>query len=68
MPASPTAARTPVVVEVLVSSSGFSDTEHVEFADDKAARAFAREIIRFAISRGRRRGSAAPPAEPQGRE
>lgn len=68
--APPTATPTPAVVEVLVSSPGFSDAEHVEFADDKAARAFARDVMQYALTggHGRRRGKVTRPAEPQGKE
>lgn len=69
MPASPTSPLAPAVVEVLVSSPGFSDAEHVEFADDKAARAFARKVMQFAVSGGHgQRRAKATPAEPQVKE
>ncbi|MGZ5443522.1 MAG: hypothetical protein ACXW5U_14055 [Thermoanaerobaculia bacterium] len=70
MPALPTTAPTSAVVEVLISSPGFSDAEHVQLSDDKAARAFARELMQFVVSGGhrRRRAKAAPPAEPQVKE
>jgi hypothetical protein len=68
MSAPPTTA--PAVVDVLISSSGFSDAEHVAFADDKAARAFAREVMQFIVNggHGRRRAKAAASAGPQGKE
>ena len=70
MPASPTSPLAAAVVEVLVSSPGFSDAEHVEFADDNAARTFTREVMRFAASgvHGRCRGKATPPAESERKE
>lgn len=70
MAASSTTPTPPAVVEVLVSSPGFSDAEHVGFADDKAARAFARDVMQYALTggHGRRRGKVTPPAEPQGKE
>jgi len=63
------ASPTPAVVEVLVSSPGFSDAEHVAFPDDKAARAFARDVMQYAVTGGecRRRRKATLPPEPQER-
>ena len=37
-------------VEVHVSSPGFSDVERTECAAEKAARAFARDVIRFVLN------------------
>lgn len=67
-PSPPT--RPPAVVEVLVSSPGFSDAEHVEFTDDRTARAFARDVMQFALTggRSRRRQPAVPAADSQGKE
>lgn len=70
MGATPPTTPASAVVEVLVSSPGFSDAEHVEFADDRAARAFARDVMQYALTggHGRRRTKALAPAEPQGKE
>jgi hypothetical protein len=61
MAATPSPSPRPAGVEVFVSSLWFSGAEHVTFADDKAARAFARDVMQFAVTggHGRRRTKAA---------
>ena len=45
------------VVELVLESPGLSDAERFEFPDERSARAFAREVMGFALdpTRGRRR-------------
>jgi hypothetical protein len=47
----------PTVVEVLITGPGIGDVERFELPDDRSARAFARDVMAFALdpTRGRRR-------------
>lgn len=46
----PTTSSAPAVVELVISGPRFSDAEHFEIPTDRAARAFAREVMDFALN------------------
>jgi hypothetical protein len=55
--ADPKSSTSVAVVELMLSGPGFTDAERFELPDDRGARAFARDVMSFALdpSRGRRR-------------
>jgi hypothetical protein len=59
----------PAVVELVISGPGFSDAERFDLATDSAARAFARDVMDFALrpQHRKRRGRTGSPvaAEPK---
>jgi hypothetical protein len=67
----PTAAvDSPTVVDVRISGPGFNDAERFELADDRGARAFARDVMNFALhpEQRKRRVRTSGPIAGEGRE